>query len=136
MFIHRLRVAYRDVTAGNHVYHSRYLDWLEVARNEAFREMGCPILALQDRGILFPVVESALKHHGMARYDDEVEIRTSVAKVGGASLVLDYRVLRGGNLLLEASTRHAVTDLHAKPMRMPSELRQALSRHLTSSSPA
>lgn len=133
MFRHRLRVAYRDVTAGNHVYHSRYLDWLEVARNEAFREMGCPLLILQEKGIILPVVESRMRHLGFAHYDDEVEIQTTVSRLGGASLELEYRVLRGEEVLLEASTRHAVTDLAEKPTRMPAELKQALSRHLTPS---
>lgn len=136
MFTHRMRVAYRDVTAGDHVYYSRYLDWLEVARNEAFREMGCPLLVLQEKGVILPVVESAMKHLGMARYDDEVEIRTTVARLGGASLALDYRVLRREEVLLEASTRHAVTDLEGKPTRMPAEMKQALAKHLVSPVPS
>lgn len=133
MFTHRLRVTYRDVTAGDHVYHSRYLDWLEAARNEALREMGYPPRTLQERGILLPVVESAMKHHGMARFDDEVEIRTAVARLGGASVTFAYRVFRGGELLLEASTRLAVTNLDEQPVRMPRELREGLARHLAAS---
>ncbi len=135
MFIHRLRVTYRDVTAGDHVYHSRYLDWLEAARNEALREMGCPPRTLQDRGILLPVVESALKHRGMARFDDEVEIHTSIARLGGASAIFAYRVFRGTELLLEASTRLAVADLDGQPVRMPHDLREGLARHLAAPAP-
>ncbi len=130
MFKLQMRVAYRDVTAGNHVYHSRYLDWLEIARNEAFREMGCPLLALQGRGVMLPVVECSLRHHGFARYDDLVEIQTGVARLGGAQATFDYRVLREGALLAEARTRHAIVNAAEKPIRMPPDLRDALARHL------
>jgi acyl-CoA thioesterase FadM len=32
VFQHHLRVTASDCTVGNHVYYSRYLDWLEAAR--------------------------------------------------------------------------------------------------------
>lgn len=134
MFTHRLRAAYRDVTAGNHVYYARYLDWLEIARNEAFRELGFPLIALQEQGVILPVIESAMKHLGFARYDDEVEIRTRVVELGGASFLLEYRIFRGSDLLLEATTRHAVANLTEKPVRMPPALKERLARHLASAS--
>ena len=36
-FRHPHRVSYAECTVGNHVYHSRYLDWLEAARGEFIR---------------------------------------------------------------------------------------------------
>lgn len=56
-----------------------------------------------------------------------------LTKLGGASMVLQYQVFRGSDLLLDASTRHAVTDLAEKPTRMPADLKQALAKHLIQS---
>ena len=38
-FRHPHRVSYAECTVGNHVYHSRYLDWLEAARGEFIRSL-------------------------------------------------------------------------------------------------
>ncbi len=129
MFKHQIRVAYRDVTAGNHVYYARYLDLLEVARNEAFRELGYPLLALQDKGIIFPVVECNLRYHAAARYDDFISIETRITVLGKVQFTLEYRLLREESLLLTATTRHATTTLEEKPIRMPVELFEAFGGH-------
>ena len=67
------RVNYADCTAGNHVYHSRYLDMAEQARGEFFRNLGQPFLAWQETGVIFPVVEATLRYCAPARYDDLLE---------------------------------------------------------------
>lgn len=59
-FVHVHRVTYAECTLGNHVYHSRYLDILEAARGEFFRALGHPLLAWQERGVLFPILLAAL----------------------------------------------------------------------------
>lgn len=133
MFLCSIRIAYREVTVGNHIYYARYLDLLEVARNEAFRDLGHSLFLLQEKGIIFPVVECSLRYHAAARYDDLLKIETRVVELGRVQFVLDYRVLREETLLLTASTRHACTNLKEKPMRMPPDLFEALSRHRTAS---
>ena len=130
MFKHQIRVAYRDVTVGNHIYYARYLDLLEIARNEAFRSLGLPLLAFQEQGILFPVIECTLRYHEAARYDDLIDIETVVADLGKVQFTLAYRLLRGKTLLFTATTRHASTSLAEKPIRMPSSLHGALLLHL------
>ncbi len=56
VFKHHYRVLYSECTVGNHVYYSRYLDILEAARGEFFRQAGAPLLALQESGTAFPVI--------------------------------------------------------------------------------
>ena len=70
IFRHEQRVSYSLCTIGNHVYYSRYLDILEVARGEFFRHLGLPFRQWQEREIIFPVVECQLRYKGAARYDD------------------------------------------------------------------
>ena len=130
MFKHQIRVAYRDITLGNHIYYARYLDLLEIARNEAFRELGHSLLKLQERDIIFPVVECTLRYHAMARYDDLLDIETVIADLGKVQLTLSYRIKRSEALIVTAATRHAVTNLAEKPIRMPADLYEALQTHL------
>ena len=55
-FRHSHRVSYAECTVGNHVYHSRYLDWLEAARGEFIRALGATVLQWQERDAIFPVI--------------------------------------------------------------------------------
>jgi acyl-CoA thioester hydrolase len=132
MFKHQIRVAYRDVTVGNHVYYSRYLDLLEIARNELFRNLGYPLIKLQEEQIIFPVVECHLQFKAAARYDDLLEIEMLVSNLGRVQFTLEYTIQREGITLVTASTRHATTTLAEKPTRMPSDLYEALSKHANS----
>ena len=54
-FCHPHRVSYAECTVGNHVYHSRYLDWLEAARGEFIRSLGPTVREWQERDVIFPV---------------------------------------------------------------------------------
>src|SRR5689334_3561132 len=61
-FRYKHRVTYAECTLGNHVYYARYLDLLEAARNEVFRELGVTLLELQEQDTIFPAVECHLKY--------------------------------------------------------------------------
>ena len=67
-FCHQHRVTYSECTLGNHVYYARYLDWLEEARGEFFRELGTSFAALQQQEIIFPVVECHLRYRGIDHF--------------------------------------------------------------------
>ncbi len=130
MFKHQIRIGYRDVTVGNHVYYARYLDLLELVRNEFFRELGHSLLSLQDQDVIFPVIECSLKFHAPARYDDLLEFEAFLSEVGKVQFVMQYSVKQGQTLLCTASTRHVATNLAEKPIRIPAELHSALLVHL------
>lgn len=117
------RVPYALCTVGNHVYHSRYLDVLEAARGEFFRELGQPFLVLQEADMIFPVIECRLTFKAPARYDDLITVELWVAEAARIRLNFGYRILRAdGTLLVEAGTWHVCTSLHDKPRRLPPEI--------------
>lgn len=129
-FRHRLRVVYADCTVGNHVYYARYLDFLEAARGEFFRQLGKSFQAWQDEGLIFPVIECRLQYRGPARYDDELDVEIRVLQADGVRLGFGYRVVRpNGTLLVEAETRHVCTSLEERPKRLPETLRASLEPH-------
>ena len=123
------RVTYAECTVGDHVYHSRYLDLLEAARGELLRALGCPVLAWQDAGYIFPVIEAHLRYKAPARYDDLLTIEVRVLRVERVRLEFGHRILnQHGQLLLEAETVHACTGREEKPRRLPPELVEKLKR--------
>ena len=83
-FVYLHRVPYSLCTLGNHVYYSRYLDILETARGEFFREFGTTFQQWQEGGTIFPVIECHLKYKSPARYDDLLRVELSIATAEGA----------------------------------------------------
>lgn len=121
------RVTYADCTVGNHVYYGRYLNILEGARGEFFRQIGHPFLRLQNEGIIFPVVECRLRYRGAARYDDVLSIEVWLGELARVRLTFEHRVVGPeGNELMKGTTMHACTGLDDKPRRLPEELTAAL----------
>ena len=53
-----------------------------------------------------------------ARMDDALTVETETEAIGGASLTLRQRLLRGDDLLVEASVRIAVVS-HGRAVRLP-----------------
>jgi acyl-CoA thioester hydrolase len=131
IFRHLYRVVYADCTLGNHIYYSRYLDILEAARGEFFRQLDIPLLQLQAQDTLFPVIECHLRYKAPARYDDVLTIELWATLVQGARLNFGFRILKEGKILiLEGETCHVCTGLNEKPKRLPEELATKLNQFL------
>lgn len=133
LFRYQYRVTYADCTVGDHVYHSRYLDWLEAARGEFLRALGRPVLALQEADYIFPVIEARLRYKAPARYDDLLTIEVWLTRVERVRLNFGHRILNpSGQVLIEADTFHCCTSRNEKPKRLPVELLAKLEPYLQS----
>jgi acyl-CoA thioester hydrolase len=130
-FRHLHRVTYAECTVGNHVYHSRYLDWLEAARGEFIRSLGATVLQWQERDVIFPVIEARLLYKSAARYDDLLAIEVWPTLIDRVRLNFAHRVVnQDGKLILKAETFHACASTAGKPKRLPEELAEKLKPYL------
>lgn len=131
IFTHAHRVAYHECTIGNHIYYSRYLDLLEVARGEFFRSLGTTFQQLHDAGTIFPVIEVQMRYKGAARYDDVLRIEVWMNEVSRVRLNFGARIFnQRDELLIEAHTVHACTGVDDKLKRVPAELAEKLQTYL------
>ncbi len=90
-----LRVYYEDTDAAGVVYYANYLKFAERARTEMLLEAGFGQRQIKDEdGVVFAVRAAEVDYIRPAFLDEEIEVHTSVAKVGGASIVLDQIVKR------------------------------------------
>ena len=123
VFHHSYRVIYADCTLGNHVYYGRYLNLLEAARGTFFRELGLSFNTLQERSVIFPVIECRLRYQAPARYDDELSIAVWPFAIARVRLNLAYRITNAANkTVLEGETFHVCSNLKDKPIRLPADL--------------
>lgn len=121
-----IRVYYEDTDLAGVVYYANYLKFLERGRTEALRAAGVDQSALQAQGLVFAVAHVEIDYRRSARFDDLLTVETELTRIGGASVDLVQRVLRGGELIAPAHVRVVCMTLAGRPFRMPEDLRRAL----------
>jgi len=124
-----VRVRYPEADRMGVAYHGHYLVWCELGRTEWMRARGCPYAELEDRdGVFFPVIEARLRYRAPARYDDELDVRTTLGSLEGVRVRFDYEIVRrrDGVVLATGSTEHAAVDRRGRPHRLPRALRERL----------
>ncbi len=107
------------------VYYANYLVWFEVARTDLLRSTGWSYREMEAEGFSLPVIESHCEYRSSAKYDDEIDVRTSGTIVSPVRVQFDYDVVRIGDdiLLATGHTVHAVLDRAGRPRRLPSRAR-------------
>jgi acyl-CoA thioester hydrolase len=129
-----VRVTYADTDRMGVVYYANYLRFFEQGRTELLRSLGARYRDLElHRKIYLPVAEASCRYEAPGRYDDLLLVRTWVSTLGKASLSFAYEVLDAENVerrLASGRTRHALVDGLWKPVRLPDDLRTALSPFL------
>jgi acyl-CoA thioester hydrolase len=124
--VQRVRVYYEDTDFTGIVYHANYLRFMERGRTNYLRLLGADHRALFEAaeqeapGFAFVVRAMSIDFLKPARMDDLLDIMTEPHDVKGASIMLAQRVLRDGELLVEAKVRVAfVSGGRAKPIPKP-----------------
>ena len=124
-FGHRLdvRVYFEDTDFSGVVYHARYLHFLERGRTDCLRLHGICHRELMEGAfgepMAFAVRRMEIEFLRPARIDDVLTVETRTALLGGARVVLDQRILKGEEVLIEAKVKVAVISPEGKPRRMP-----------------
>ena len=121
-----LRVRYAETDQMGIVYYAHYFVWFEVARAELLRTLGWNYRAMEDSGVLLPVIEASCDYRRPARYDDEIEVRTDGRMRSPARMEFSYEVLVKTRSEVAATGRtvHAATDRSGKPCRVPDRIRE------------
>lgn len=122
----QLRVRYSETDQMGVVYHSNYLNYLELSRVEWLRDLGFSYAELEKNGVLLPVVHASLNYRSPARYDDLLRIESRVSEMGGSSIEFQSEIYNeNGVLLVEAVVRLVCIQSGTfKPIAVPDYLRE------------
>ena len=130
--MHRLRVRYSECDAQGVVFNANYVVYFDVVMTELWREAIGPWSDLVATGTDMVVAEVRVRYLAPARFDDELDIAASVARLGETSMTTRLEVRRAGEeeLLAEGELRHVFVDAVAKSKTpIPAEVRPALERY-------
>ena len=110
------------------VYYANYFVWFEVGRTDLLRDAGWSYRDMEAHGYLLPVLEASCVYRQSARYDDELDVRTTGALLSPVRVKFVYDVVRPSDDLLLATgfTVHASIDRDGRPCRLPDRIRQLL----------
>ena len=122
----RIRVRYAETDQMGVVYHGNYFAWFEVGRVELLRQLGWSYKALESDGISLPVIEATCQYRHPARYDDELEIRTTCRMMTALRVEFTYELVRlqDERVLAAARTTHVAVNRDGRPCRLPGALRE------------
>ena len=119
---------YAETDTMGVVYYANYLVWFEVARTDLLREAGWSYREMEADGYMLPVLEASCVYRQPARYDDEIDVKTTGTLVSAVRVKFVYDVVRPADDVLLASghTVHASIDRSGRPCRLPDRVRQLL----------
>jgi acyl-CoA thioester hydrolase len=124
----RTRVYYEDTDLAGIVYYANYLKFIERARTEWVGSLGIDQMALKAReGIVFAVRRIEADYLRPARFGDDLVVDTTLQSLGGARIVLDQVVLRGGERIFVAGVTLVCLTEDGHAARLPAEVRARLS---------
>jgi acyl-CoA thioester hydrolase len=122
----QLRVRYVECDPMGVVHHSSYLPWMEMGRTELLRSVGESYAAMEAEGVFLVVTKVEVKYRRPMKYDDLVEIRTTVEKASKIKLHHSYEIVlveRGGEMSEQvcavASTELACVGADGRPTALP-----------------
>ena len=127
-----VRVYFEDTDCAGVVYHANFLKFCERARSDFIRLLGIDAkgLASPEHGepAVFVVRRVEIDYLKPGRMDDLLEVVTTTAEIGSASLVLQQDVMREKTLLVRAKVTVVLVSKAGKPQRLGALVRNALQR--------
>jgi acyl-CoA thioester hydrolase len=117
-----LTVFFEDTDTAGIVYHANYLRFFERARSDMLRAAGIDQRAAIDAGLgAYAVSEMQIKWRLPAKLDDDLIVVSRVTAVRAASCSILQRVMRGDQLLAEATVTAALLTPEGRPRRQPAD---------------
>jgi acyl-CoA thioester hydrolase len=115
-----LRVYFEDTDVAGIVYYANYLRFMERARSDLLRIAGVDQRAALEGGEgVYAVAEVSIRYKSPAKLGDDLLVRTEVREVRAASVLIQQRVMRGGDILADATVTAAFLSPEGRPKRQP-----------------
>ena len=122
--VHRfaVRVYFEDTDLSGVVYHANYLRYMERARSDMLLCTGIDQRGAFERGEgVYAVADLAIRYKAPARLDEDLVVESRVLKALGPTAKISQRVLRGDDVLTDATVLAAWLTLDGRPQRQPRE---------------
>jgi len=125
-----VNVRYAETDQMGIVYYANYLVWFEVGRVAWCKAKGFHYAEMESGdGRFLMVAEASCRYKAPARFEEDIVVRTALAKATDRVIRYQYEICRKstGQLLAAGQTAHVVTDINFRPARLPDHYRHYFS---------
>jgi acyl-CoA thioester hydrolase len=123
----QINVRYAETDQMGIVYYANYLVWFEVGRVAWCKAKGFHYAGMEstDKRYLM-VAEASCRYKAPAHFEDDIIVRTGLAKATDRVIHYCYQICSKGTgqLLATGETTHVVTDMNFRPSRLPDHYRK------------
>ncbi len=117
-----IRVFYEDTDMAGIVYYANYLRYIERARSDWVREAGVDQNAMREAGVVFVVSRVEADYLRPARFDDRLEVVTTLERLSRVRMVFRQKVMRGEEVLFDSRVTATCMDRAGRVVRLPAGL--------------
>lgn len=117
-----IRVRYAECDPMGVAHHTVYPVWFEMGRTELCRDTGISYRELETSGVFLAVVRLEVRYDAPARYDEQLQLETSLMRATRVKLEHEYRLMRDGLRLTRATSTLACLDADGRLQALPDPL--------------
>ena len=125
-----IEVRYYETDKMGIVHHSNYVRYFECGRHQFLIDAGIPIMEIEQRGIVMPVVSVEVKYKTPARLGDILTVVSRVVKEPMAKVEVQSEIYnQSGDLVCEGCVVLGfLHDATRRPVRIPPYVLEAFRR--------
>ena len=120
--VHSLLVRFCETDLMGIVHHANYLIYCEAARVHWLHRRGISYESWTRHGVHLAVVEANLRFKKAARFDEKLHVIATMTELRRVTVRLEYRIMRGDELLCSAHTLQACVGDDMRLKRIPAEI--------------
>jgi acyl-CoA thioester hydrolase len=109
-FVHRLRVRFHECDPQGVVFNAHYFAYFDIALTEMWRAAFGSYQSVVEQGTDVVVVEASATYRAPARFDEEIDVELTIARLGTTSMTTETAIRRDGALLVEGRLVHVFVD--------------------------
>ncbi len=119
---------YHECDPQGVVFNANYLAYADMAITELFRDaFGSWDAPMTEHGVDMVVAEANVRYRAALRFDEEVELVSSIERIGETSLLCAIAIERSGEIAAEISIRHVFVDAESRAKApIPAAVRERL----------
>lgn len=128
-FVHSLRVRYAECDPQGVVFNAHYLAYLDASMTELWRAAFGGYTFMLERGVDMVVVQTELRFHRPARFDEMLRLEVGVTRMGNTSISTAHRISHENDLVAEGMLHHVLVDRQTlAKTAIPDWIREGLGR--------
>ncbi|MCD4668203.1 MAG: acyl-CoA thioesterase [Sulfurimonas sp.] len=126
----KITVRYSQVDKMNQIYYSRYLEYFEVARIDYLHDIYTPYDVIENKfKVLMPVIESYIKISKPSRFNDKLNIKTSLEIVSEKRFKFTYSIFnKEMSIVAKGYTTHVFVSETSKSVLILNDVFKLISK--------